>query len=995
MGLTRTLYTTYQRYSRSTQDRDQERHKEIDRSNADWYLDLSLNPSPNTMSEEKAKLGQYLQCDETMLDRVLSRQKILAQDGVEKLMGDLLLEFKAITRENLEEAIYSQRLDRLKTLPFFSKLDITELKAIALLIVERKIAAGEEFISESRYGEALYVVVEGEAMIFHRDPGEPEIPVTKAGPGELLGEIAFFKSGKRSASVRAIGPMQLLQINYSNLNRAFEVAPGLAQHILETVISRLSATNVRFQDTVKKVKTTEKTLKTLQHLLDFSEIITLKMDIEGLIARVVEMASSVMHADRGTLFLIDSFTGELWSKVAQGEESKEIRIPAGSGIAGWVAQNDQLANIEDAHEDPRFNPDVDRRTGYRTRTVLCGPVKNIKGEIIGVLQVINKKEGFFHQDDETLFNIFTYQTALSVENFYLYRKMCAVQERTAILLDVASSATQSLDLHILIGKIIGKISEVLKADRSSLFLIDWEKKELWSKVAQGAEIAEIRFPISAGLAGWVTTHGKGLNIPDAYADSRFNPAVDKKTGYHTRSVLAMPVRNSHGMQIGVTQAINKKNGVFDQEDEALLEALSSQIAVALENAKLYEQTRDMKRYLESVQESISNAILTLDNQYRIVTTNQAAAKLFGQTSDTLLKNDIRSVLGSPNEYFIRKIDSVYATHNAVIDSDMDLFSISGKRQSVNFSFLPLINHKGAHQGVILIFEDISKEKRIKNTLTRYMAKDLAEKVLQDPDKVSMGGSQNKVSILFSDIRGFTHLAESLTAEQTIEMLNSYFALMVDIVFHHRGVLDKYIGDALMAVFGVPYPQEDDASRAVQTALDMIASLKKFNQQREQSGAPPIHIGIGINTDNVVSGNLGSEKRMEYTVIGDGVNLSSRLEGLNKLYGTTIIISEFTAQTLNKKFLIRPLDVVQVVGKNRPVKIFEVLGQKGDPMSPEKSLFEKGLLAYNQKDFQNAHALFVKGAEADPPCRVFVTRCEHLIKNPPPPDWSGVWTWKEK
>ncbi len=947
------------------------------------------------MSESPDKIGQYLKCDNEMLNRALSRQQGLAQDGVEKLMGDILLEFKAITREKLEEAIYSQRLDRLKGLPFFSTLNTNQLKAIALLISERKIALGEEFISETRYGEALFVIIEGEAAIFHRNPEGDETAIAKVGPGELLGEIAFFKKGKRSASVRAITPMQLLQISYSNLTRAFEAAPGLSQHILETVIQRLSDTNIRFQATVQKAKSTEKTLKTLQHLLDFSEIITLKMDIEGLIARVVEMASSVMNADRATLFLLDSITGELWSKVAQGEESREIRIPAGAGIAGWVAQSGQLVNIEDAYADSRFNPEVDRRTGYRTRTILCGPVKNISGETIGVLQVINKKNGVFNFDDETLFNIFMYQTALSVENFYLYKKMCANQQRTATLLDVASSVTQSLDLHVLIGKIIGKISEVLNADRSSLFLIDREKQELWSKVAQGAEVAEIRFPMSAGLAGWVATNGTLLNIPDAYADSRFNQAVDKKTGYRTRSVLAVPVHNGQGEQIGVTQAINKKKGVFDKEDEELLGALSSQIAVALENAKLYEQTRDMKSYLESVQESISNAILTLDNNYLVVTANQAAKKLFGGGQESLINKNMRRLLGSQNASILKSIDSVYLTQNAAVDIDVDFFLEQGKKQSVNYNFLPLINHKGAYQGVILIFEDISKEKRIKNTLTRYMAKDLAEKVLEDPDKIAMGGTRHKASILFSDIRGFTRLAEGLTAEQTIEMLNSYFALMVDIVFAHRGVLDKYIGDALMAVFGVPYAQKDDASRAVKTALDMIGALKKFNQEREQVGAPPVYIGIGINTDEVVSGNLGSEKRMEYTVIGDGVNLSSRLEGLNKAYGTTIIISEFTAQSLNGEFLIRALDRVQVVGKIKPITIFEVLGKQDDPMPEEKRYFIDGLQAYYQGDFQTAHMLFKKGAFADPPSRVFLSRCEHFMKIPPPSDWTGVWTWKEK
>ncbi|UCH22933.1 MAG: GAF domain-containing protein [Deltaproteobacteria bacterium] len=207
----------------------------------------------------------------------------------------------------------------------------------------------------------------------------------------------------------------------------------------------------------------------------------------------------------------------------------------------------------------------------------------------------------------------------------------------AILLDVATSLSQTLNLEILISNIIQKVSEILNAERSSLFLLGHETGELWSKVALEAEVSEIRFSSSEGLAGYAVSTGQVMMIEDAYKDARFNPNVDQLTGFKTKSVICVPVVNREGKIIGVTQAINKKEGVFDKGDVDLLQAFSSQIAVALENAQLYELTLNMKNYLESVQESITNSIITLDNDSRLVTANRAAINLFGEGSDSILQ----------------------------------------------------------------------------------------------------------------------------------------------------------------------------------------------------------------------------------------------------------------------------------------------------------------------------------------------------------------------
>ena len=228
----------------------------------------------------------------------------------------------------------------------------------------------------------------------------------------------------------------------------------------------------------------------------------------------------------------------------------------------------------------------------------------------------------------------------------------------------------------------------------------------------------------------------------------------------------------------------------------------------------------------------------------------------------------------------------------------------------------------------------------------------------------------------------------------MDFLNEYFTLMVDEVFQERGVLDKFIGDALMAVFGVPYAQDDDAVRAVRASLGMCRALDAFNLRRVRSGMAPIRIGIGINTDDVISGNMGSHKRMDYTVIGDGVNLASRIEGLNKIYGTTLLISQSTRQLLGDHFRTRAVDRVVAKGKQRPVEIHEVLGLADHPLSEAQQRFETGYGLYQRGFFDQALAEFEAGADDDGPCRTYIQRCEAFIRSPPA-DWDGVWFAQSK
>jgi len=226
-----------------------------------------------------------------------------------------------------------------------------------------------------------------------------------------------------------------------------------------------------------------------------------------------------------------------------------------------------------------------------------------------------------------------------------------------------------------------------------------------------------------------------------------------------------------------------------------------------------------------------------------------------------------------------------------------------------------------------VVNEQQEKKYIRQTFSKFVSKSVVDELLRDPSKIKLGGDKKILSVLFSDIRGFTSISEKLTPEELVEHLNIYLQGMTDIVIKTDGTLDKYIGDAIMAFWGAPIEMEDHALKACRASLEMMEALKDMNHKWEKEGKPVLDIGIGINTGDMVVGNMGSSSRMDYTLMGDNVNLGSRLEGTNKFYGTHIIISEFTYQYVKDDVIVRELDLIRVKGKALPVKIYELIDIK--------------------------------------------------------------------
>ena len=624
---------------------------------------------------------------------------------------------------------------------------------------------------------------------------------------------------------------------------------------------------------------------------------------------------------------------------------------------------------------------------------------------------------------------------------------------------------------------------------------------MWSEVGEGLNTSEIRISNNMGIAGAVFTSGQTINISHAYADMRFNPSIDKKTGFFTRSILCVPVVNKTGEVIGVTQVLNKQGGPFTAEDESRLRAFTSQISIGLENARLFNDVQNMKNYNESMLESMSNGVITINEEGKIVTCNSAGFNIMGVASSQVIGHKIEKFFCEANTWILEKIKRVEETQESEIFMDAEMI-FAEETLSVNLTILPLISTEKKALGTMIMMEDISTEKRMKSTMSRYMDPGIAEQLLKGGEDILGGitttatilfsdirgfttlseelGPQGTVgllneyftlmveciskeggmldkfigdaimaafgipvahdddedralraaigmvnamlawdkerlakgqmaidmhsttaTILFSDIRGFTTLSEELGPQGTVGLLNEYFTLMVECISKEGGMLDKFIGDAIMAAFGIPVAHDDDEDRALRAAIGMVNAMLAWDKERLAKGQMAIDMGLGLNTDNIVSGNIGSQKRMDYTMIGDGVNLAARLESACKQYSARIIISANTFNKLRGTYRIRYIDDVVVKGKTEPVGIHEVLDFHTDDTFPNLlevvNYFNEGRKKYRSGNWDQAIKNFQQALKLNPQdhlSKTYIERCE-VLKKDAPPDWDGVWKMTSK
>ncbi|MGB7439729.1 MAG: adenylate/guanylate cyclase domain-containing protein [Coleofasciculaceae cyanobacterium] len=813
---------------------------------------------------------------------------------------------------------------------------------------------------------------------------------------------------------------------------------------------------VRFAEVEQTLSVVYQTLSMLSLDNDGFELFFNKM-----ISSIALKTGELLGADRTTIFLVDEEQKQLWSLLAKddGNGSLEIRIPINHGIAGEVATTKKAINIPcDFYQDPRSKAgrDFDQKTGYRTYSMLTLPLLNQQGDLLGVVQLLNKlksehqsgaalgsridRKGFTF-DDEILFEEFSPLIRLILESSQCFYVATQKQRAAEALLEATRSlSSSSLNLEETLKRVMNEAKKLMNADRSTLWLLDETAEKLWAKIPlSDGSFKELRIPVGQGYVGKVAQSGEPLNIPfDLYnhPGSETAKETDEETSYRTCSLLCMPIFNADKELIGVTQLVNKKKSgelapynpahwpnapecwkaSFNRSDQEFMQAFNIQAGVALQNAKLFEtvkqqyaQIQQQEQMQRDILRSLTNGVLSTNAAGEIIAVNPSAERLLGiSDQESLEGRSILEVIKLKDGDFSTYLQGALAAQSQKARQqyypDQTLLSKTGEdSNTVHLSINSIADTSDASNvyGALVVMDDISDEKRLKNTMYRYMTQELAEQLLASGD-AKLGGDRKEVSVLFSDIRGYTNLVENMEAEVVVSMLNQYFDAMVEPIFSHKGTLDKYMGDAIMAVFGSPVLLADHAWRAVQTALNMRSSLVEFNERRSAKKHQPINIGIGIHSGTAISGNIGHHRRMEFTVIGDDVNLGSRLEGTTKRYGCDIVISSNTYQPCADLVWVRELDTVRVKGKNKPVSLYELVGLRSDPISDNKlqtmELYETGRKHYLQREFAQGLQKFeavLAIDHQDQAARLHQQRCQKWISQPLPKDWDGVETLTEK
>ena len=414
----------------------------------------------------------------------------------------------------------------------------------------------------------------------------------------------------------------------------------------------------------------------------------------------------------------------------------------------------------------------------------------------------------------------------------------------------------------------------------------------------------------------------------------------------------------------------------------------------------YGDLEALSSYQESILQSMPSGVLTFSEEGILRSANSPALEFFDCSPDVVANMSCQDLFKAENSWLSHMLFDVYSKGETRSLEDVVITLPAGDR-SVNLCVQPLRDARIGLIGTMLMLEDISEEKRIKGTMARYMDPRIAESLLRSGADV-LGGVESIATVLFSDIRSFTRLTEQLGPQGTVGFLNEYFTLMVECLSNEGGMLDKFIGDAVMAVFGLPSPAKSDEDHAIRSAIAMQEVLTNFNLERQHRGESSISIGIGLHTDSVVSGNIGSPKRMNYTVIGDGVNLAARLESACKFYGASVLVSDATLRRSSETFCSRPADYVIVKGKSEPVLVHELLDFMTPLSFPDRDLvveqYQYGLEAYRSRAWSTAIGHFQAALMMHPQDKlssIYLERSLFFLENEPPNDWDGVWQMTSK
>ena len=491
------------------------------------------------------------------------------------------------------------------------------------------------------------------------------------------------------------------------------------------------------------------------------------------------------------------------------------------------------------------------------------------------------------------------------------------------LLDITNELSSFEHVSVLLQEILIKSCAVLNAS-SGVMLMQDNNADLFQIEAEfNIDVDALRgviFNKKRGFINEVYQQRKAIHL-----QIESDPFLSKTNSTYA---LIAPLLDKKDL-VGVIVLFDKESrlgiSAFDESDTNMLSAIATQAGVAYNNIKLIENIKEAKTFNDNVMQSIVTGVFTTNLMGEINHVNRAAANIINLEREMVIGNHYEYVFES-NEIINDLIAKCETELNIISETEVQL-NCNGKITAVNISVSPLLNDQNEPIGSVVAMEDLSNLDKLKSTFKKYVSKQIVDQLLENDDMLNLGGQEQEATILFSDIRGFTSMSETMPPNEVVETLNDYFNLMIEIIFKYNGTLDKIIGDALMVIYGAPNSTDKDTENAVLTAIEMQEKLIEFNQQRIIHSKLPITIGIGINRGRVISGNIGSRQQMNFTVIGDSVNLASRLCSAAK--ADEIIVSDTVWKQVksNKLFKGRKLNPIKVKGKAKPIEIREVLYQK--------------------------------------------------------------------
>ena len=483
------------------------------------------------------------------------------------------------------------------------------------------------------------------------------------------------------------------------------------------------------------------------------------------------------------------------------------------------------------------------------------------------------------------------------------------------LLDLTNTINSLDDLNELFFSVLSLSSSVINSSKG-LLLLKNDVTNIFDTVSvfnlDEEKIKKQIFNTRSGFLKKLNSIKKSFIIQK---DDSFNHKL-----FHSSFSLVSPIIYNKKL-VGALILFDKetRNGIcdFSSNDQKLLEAISIQTSIAYQNIKLLESLKKSNKLNDNIMSSITTGIIEINLFGEIQFVNKEAVRLLKKSEEEILGNHYLIIFEN-EDALINIIQNVEINQERVFETEFSLKS-GNKKISVNISFSPVFDEKKDFSGIVIAIDDLSKINKVKSTFKKYVSKNIVDKLLESEDSLNLGGKESEVTILFSDIRGFTSMSEKLNPTDIVKLLNKYFKSMIDVVFKYNGTLDKIVGDELMVLYGVPLKADDDTHNAVKTAIKMFIALDKFNQKIVKEGYKPFKIGIGINKGKAVSGNIGSEQQMNYTVIGDTINLGARLCSHAK--SGEILISKSVKDAIGDNYNFKSIPSIEVKGKENAIDVW--------------------------------------------------------------------------